>query len=150
MVLSKLGAFARGLLPALVVSCKCDASQRQLNPNSIEQVGIIGGYETMQTSASIPDSQKKCLTVILNMITRKNGEFDIPAISSPCFLGNLARRLVYLSSSDFSCRQVGRFSGCDKGLHSMVSNLFWLRSATLPISYPLCLRLPVDRKGDAG
>lgn len=78
MVLNKLDAFARAQLPALVVSCKCDAPERQINPNSIEQVGTVGagtvgGYETMQTSAASPDSQKKCVTMILNMIIRKNG-----------------------------------------------------------------------------
>ncbi|RPB05463.1 ras GEF [Choiromyces venosus 120613-1] len=67
-----LDAFARAALPTLVVSCKCDAPQRQLNPNSIEQVGIVGGYDTMQTSGTSPDSQKKCLAVILGMIARKN------------------------------------------------------------------------------
>ena len=69
----KLDAFARAALPTLVVSCKCDAPQRQLNPNSIEQVGIVGGYDTMQTSGTSPDSQKKCLAAILGMIARKNG-----------------------------------------------------------------------------
>lgn len=73
MVLNKLVACTRALLPALVVSCKCDAPQRQLNPNSIEQVGNIGGYETMQTSAALPDSQKKCVGNILNKIIKKNG-----------------------------------------------------------------------------
>ncbi|PWW72005.1 ras GEF [Tuber magnatum] len=67
-----LDVFAKAALPTLVVSCKCDAPQRQLNPNSIEQVGIVGGYDTMQTSGTSPDSQKKCLAVILNMIARKN------------------------------------------------------------------------------
>ncbi|CAZ84425.1 unnamed protein product [Tuber melanosporum] len=67
-----LDAFARAALPTLVVSCKCDAPQRQLNPNSIEQVGIVGGYDAMQTSSTSPDSQKKCLAVILSMIARKN------------------------------------------------------------------------------
>lgn len=70
---SKLDAFARAALPTLVVSCKCDAPQRQLNPNSIEQVGIVGGYDTMQTSGTSPESQKKCLAAILGMIARKNG-----------------------------------------------------------------------------
>lgn len=71
----KLEAFARLQLPALVVSCKCDAPQpqRQINPNSIEQVGTVSGYETMQTSAASPDSQKKCVNMILSMIIRKNG-----------------------------------------------------------------------------
>lgn len=73
MVLNKLDALARALLPALVVSCKCDAPQRQLNPSNIENLGAVGGYETMQTSIASPDSQKKCLNVILNMIVRKNG-----------------------------------------------------------------------------
>ncbi|KAH8153826.1 uncharacterized protein LAJ45_01593 [Morchella importuna] len=67
-----LDALARALLPALVVSCKCDAPQRQLNPSNIENLGAVGGYETMQTSIASPDSQKKCLNVILNMIVRKN------------------------------------------------------------------------------
>lgn len=70
---NKLEAFARVQLPALVVSCKCDAPQRQINPNSIEQVGTVSGYETMQTSAALPDSQKKCVNVVLGMIIRKNG-----------------------------------------------------------------------------
>lgn len=70
---NKLEAFARVQLPALVVSCKCDAPQRQINPSSIEQVGTVSGYETMQTSAALPDSQKKCVNVVLGMIIRKNG-----------------------------------------------------------------------------
>lgn len=78
MVLGKLDAFARAQLPALVVSCKCDAPHRQINPNSIEQVGTVGvgtvgGYETMQTSAALPDSQKKCVNMILGMVIKKNG-----------------------------------------------------------------------------
>jgi len=73
---SKLDAFARAALPTLVVSCKCDAPRRQLNPNSIEQVGIVGGYDTMQTSSTSPDSQKKCLAAILSMIARKNGSYS--------------------------------------------------------------------------
>lgn len=72
---NKLEAFARVQLPALVVSCKCDAPQRQINPNSIEQVGTVSGYETMQTSAASPDSQKKCVNMVLGMIIRKNGLF---------------------------------------------------------------------------
>lgn len=72
---NKLEAFARVQLPALVVSCKCDAPQRQINPNSIEQVGTVSGYETMQTSAASPDSQKKCVNMVLSMIIRKNGLF---------------------------------------------------------------------------
>lgn len=71
--LNKLEAFARVQLPALVVSCKCDAPQRQINPSSIEQVGTVSGYETMQTSAASPDSQKKCVNMVLGMILRKNG-----------------------------------------------------------------------------
>lgn len=67
-----LDALARALLPALVVSCKCDAPQRQINPSSIENLGAVGGYETMQTSIASPDSQKKCLNIVLNMILRKN------------------------------------------------------------------------------
>lgn len=70
---NKLEAFARVQLPALVVSCKCDAPQRQINPSSIEQVGTVSGYETMQTSAASPDSQKKCVNMVLSMILRKNG-----------------------------------------------------------------------------
>lgn len=70
---NKLEAFARVQLPALVVSCKCDAPQRQINPNSIEQVGTVSGYETMQTSAASPDSQKKCVNMVLSMIIKKNG-----------------------------------------------------------------------------
>ncbi|KAL7271626.1 hypothetical protein RUND412_005602 [Rhizina undulata] len=67
-----LDGFARAPLPVLVVSCKCDAPHRQLNPNSIEQMGIVGGYETMQTSANSPESHKKCLSAILNVVGRKN------------------------------------------------------------------------------
>jgi hypothetical protein len=76
MVWDKLDAFARALLPAIVVSCKCDASQRQIDPNSIEQVGIVGGYETMKTSTTSAGSQRKCINTILNMISRKNGAFN--------------------------------------------------------------------------
>lgn len=77
MAWGKLGAFARAHLPALVVSCKCDASQRQIDPNSIEQVGMVGGYryETHQTSATSTGSQRRCLNAILSMVSKKKGVF---------------------------------------------------------------------------
>lgn len=98
---NKLEAFARVQLPALVVSCKCDAPQRQINPNSIEQVGTVSGYETMQTSAALPDSQKKCVNVVLSMIIRKNGL--CPSLLLFMHLFTVAWRLLLCAGLHFAC-----------------------------------------------
>lgn len=58
-------------IPCILVSCKCDgpSGARQINPNKIEQAGIIlSGVECFQTSADSPDTQKRCLNAVAKAI----------------------------------------------------------------------------------
>ena len=62
-------------MPCVLVSCKCDRSpdSRQLDPRIIEQISTSfgpgnGGIDSFQTSANLPESQKRCISVILRTI----------------------------------------------------------------------------------
>jgi hypothetical protein len=57
-----------------MVSCKCDipAGSRQIDPNVIEQVGnMFGGVQAYQTSANVPETQKRCLGAMIRLIIQR-------------------------------------------------------------------------------
>jgi hypothetical protein len=65
-------------LPCVLVSCKCDTPPpvRQLEPGTLSQLGgTFGSVDTRQTSASKPQTQKQCISIVLRAIlTRSRGE----------------------------------------------------------------------------
>jgi hypothetical protein len=64
------------------VSCKCDnpPPARQLEPGTLGQLGDpFGSVDTRQTSASKPQSQKQCISIILrSILAQSKGEFLVP------------------------------------------------------------------------
>lgn len=64
------------------MSCKCDnpPPARQLEPGTLGQLGgPFGSVDTRQTSASKPQSQKQCISIILRAIlAQSKGEFSVP------------------------------------------------------------------------
>jgi len=66
-----LEALVKANIPTLLVSCKCDipVASRQIDPNVIEQVGtMFGGVQAVQTSANVPETQKKALGKMIRMV----------------------------------------------------------------------------------
>lgn len=157
MAWGKLGAFARAHLPALVVSCKCDASQRQIDPNSIEQVGMVGGYryETHQTSATSTGSQRRCLNAILSMVSKKKGVFTFLPLLRFFFAGFYSSSLAVIFWNlphSGACCGGGVFPWVTRGA-APDTQFVMPGDVTFLARYPFCLGLLVDadtRKSDAG
>lgn len=67
-----LNALSKASLPFLLVACKCDQHpvHREVDPAVIEQKAktSFGEINTFQTSESAPETQKRCLSVILRTI----------------------------------------------------------------------------------
>jgi|ERR1700733_14406613 hypothetical protein len=84
-------------LPCVLVSCKCDNPPpvRQLEPGTLGQLGgSFGNVDTRQTSASKPQTQKQCISIVLKAIlTRSKGEW----IGSFVCYRFMASRLDYAS-----------------------------------------------------
>lgn len=62
-------ALSKAPLPFVLVACKCDkhTSERQVDPTVVEQKAksFLGEVHAFQTADQAPDTQKRCLAVIL-------------------------------------------------------------------------------------
>ena len=66
---------AKTNIPRLLTACKCEvpARARQVESGFVEQIGdSLGGIDTYQTSANVPQSQKRCISIILRSILTKS------------------------------------------------------------------------------
>lgn len=76
-----VGTISGGNKPCVIVSCKCDnpPRARQIQVGMVEELGqSCGGIETYQTSANVPESQKRCISVLLRAIlAKRSGKSNI-------------------------------------------------------------------------
>lgn len=71
-------AFQKSAIPFVVVSCKNDSMLRSGNPDPsmVEQTKrVLRAVNVHQTAASSPESQKRCISIVLrSILTRTSGE----------------------------------------------------------------------------
>ncbi|KAI9733572.1 MAG: hypothetical protein M1834_003174 [Cirrosporium novae-zelandiae] len=61
----------RSSLPFILVSCKCDnpPKARQVDTRMVEEIcATFPGVDNCQTSGNVPESQKRCISIILRLI----------------------------------------------------------------------------------
>ncbi|KAF2404921.1 ras GEF [Trichodelitschia bisporula] len=67
-----LGGICRASLPLMLVACKCDfpPAHRHVDPAGVKKRAraSLGDIEAYQTSQATPDSQKRCVAVLLRLI----------------------------------------------------------------------------------
>ncbi|KAL9113250.1 MAG: hypothetical protein Q9227_002585 [Pyrenula ochraceoflavens] len=74
-----LQALFASTVPSLLVSCKCDnpPQLRQVAPGIVRQASFaLGGIDAQQTSANVPESQKRCISIILRQILARSSEYS--------------------------------------------------------------------------
>jgi hypothetical protein len=74
-ILTSSGGIYHAGMPYLLVACKCDYSPN-LRPIDTSRVDaplqtLVGDVRTFQTSESSPDTQKRCMAVMLRQIIAK-------------------------------------------------------------------------------
>lgn len=77
----KIDALPNSAIPSIIVACKCDGPVHysyQQDPATFEHARrILGGTPIHQTSSGVPESQKKCISIILRAIFAKTaGELN--------------------------------------------------------------------------
>ena len=99
LLTKRSGAFSKTDSPCVLVSCKCDnpPRARQIEAGTVEELGQnFGGIDTYQTSANVPESQKRCISILLRAILAKSsGELDVLY----CSPGPLSYNLVVVCKS---------------------------------------------------
>lgn len=72
LTLTISGGIYNASIPFILVACKCDfpSTHRHVDPVTVEKraKALIGDITAFQTSKSQPDSQKRCVAVLLRAI----------------------------------------------------------------------------------
>ncbi|KAI9718219.1 MAG: hypothetical protein M1812_004209 [Candelaria pacifica] len=65
-----MSAFRKADVPCVLVACKCDnpASARRIDPRLMEKTASAHEIDAYQTSANVPESQKRCIAALLRTI----------------------------------------------------------------------------------
>lgn len=67
-----LGLLSRSGLPFILVGCKCDShpAHREVDPAVVEKKAktFLGEVDTFQTSEALPETHRRCLSVITRAV----------------------------------------------------------------------------------
>ena len=83
-------ALHKAHLPSVLVACKCDShpTNREVDPSMVDQEAksVHADINTFQTQDSSSESQKRCLSVILRLITSaRRGRWLKSSMPPTCF-----------------------------------------------------------------
>lgn len=74
-------SLSNAAIPTILVSSKCDNNRKawQIDQRMIERTcSTIGGIESFQTSSSSPETQKRCVSIVLRkVLSARDGESSI-------------------------------------------------------------------------
>lgn len=78
LFLWSLDSLSNAAIPTILVSSKCDNNRKawQIDQRMIERTcSTIGGIESFQTSASSPETHKRCISIVLRkVLSARDGE----------------------------------------------------------------------------
>lgn len=80
------GGIYNASIPFILVACKCDfpSTHRHVDPAGVEKraKALIGDITAFQTSKAQPDSQKRCVAVLLRaIVSMRNREYHLLPVS---------------------------------------------------------------------
>lgn len=80
-LIQHLGGIYNASIPFILVACKCDfpSTHRHVDPSGVEKraKALIGDITAFETSKSKPDSQKRCVAVLLRaIVSMRNRKCD--------------------------------------------------------------------------
>jgi GTPase SAR1 family protein len=89
-------ALEKASIPSVLVSNKCDRSDRQLDPNNIEQraKAVLRSLNTLQSSTSHVGSHSKGISSLLQAVSGKSHPSSCPILSAT--MASLPRKHVLL------------------------------------------------------
>jgi hypothetical protein len=96
------GGIYNASIPFILVACKCDfpPSHRHVDPYGVEKRAkvLIGDITAFQTSQAAPDTQKRCVAVILRAIVSMRNRKLLPLLAhGPCASVSHSFRILLLA-----------------------------------------------------
>jgi hypothetical protein len=88
LLMNALGGIYNASIPFILVACKCDfpPAHRHVDPAGVEKraKALIGDITAFQTSQATPDSQKRCVAVLLRaIVSMRNRKWQLFPLNSP-------------------------------------------------------------------
>lgn len=92
ILIALLGGIYKASIPFILVACKCDVppSRRQVDPMVVDQraKALIGDITAFQTSYIQPDSQKRCVAVLLRAIVSVRNRMFSFSVAAVAYISN--------------------------------------------------------------